>query len=748
MPAAFSPVYYGTAQALTARTKRLASSRTGLFMSQHTNNQGGQSQYSLFSTGPTAEERRRVQWLTAELERHNYLYHTLDKPEISDDQFDALFRELQALEDRWPELRSPHSPTLRVGGKLIDGLAKKAHSRQMYGLDNVFSLEQWQDFAERMRRAWDADSNGPLPSSFWCDPKLDGLALEIIYVDGIMQEALTRGDGEIGEVVTEAVRTIRTVPLRLAGPGPFPSRLEVRGEVVMYKKDFAALNEKQEALGLKTFANPRNAAAGTLRQLDISITASRPLRFLAYSLGEAQWQPAPACTLQSEAMARLREYGFLTPPDGKLCESVQAVEDYAQWVREHRPQFRMEIDGAVAKLDNLEAQQALGFTARAPRFAVAFKFPAEQAQTLLQDIEIQVGRTGVLTPVAVLEPVAVGGVMVSRATLHNEDEIRSRDVRVGDTVMVRRAGDVIPEVVGPVLDKRPQDAKEYAFPHSCPACGQPAYREEGEAAWRCENMACPAIRLRAISHFVSKAGLDISGVGQKWIEQLVTSGRVESPADLFTLTVEELLGFERMGEVLAQKFAGALDEARHTATLPRLISALGIRHVGEQTARTLAVHFHSLDELEKAGAEALQGLPDVGPEVASSIRNFFDSPANREQLARFKALGLWPQSARSGMSGGHEAEGGAAGGGSSASGPLAGKTILFTGSLSMPRSQAEKLAEAAGATPLGGVSKKLNYLVAGEKAGSKLEKAQTLGVTVLDEAEFMGMLREAGVISE
>lgn len=307
---------------------------------------------------------------------------------------------------------------------------------------------------------------------------------------------------------------------------------------------------------------------------------------------------------------------------------------------------------------------------------------------------------------------------------------------------------MIPEVVGPVLDKRPQDAKEYAFPHSCPACGQPAYREEGEAAWRCENMACPAIRLRAISHFVSKAGLDISGVGQKWIEQLVTSGRVESPADLFTLTVEELLGFERMGEVLAQKFVGALDEARHTATLPRLISALGIRHVGEQTARTLAVHFHSLDELEKASAEALQGLPDVGPEVASSIRNFFDSPANRAQLARFKALGLWPQSARSGMSGGHEAEGGAAVAGSSASGPLAGKTILFTGSLSMPRSQAEKLAEAAGATPLGGVSKKLNYLVAGEKAGSKLEKAQTLGVTVLDEAEFMGMLREAGVISE
>lgn len=718
-------------------------------MSQQNKNQGGQAQFSLFSagpSGPSAEDRQRVQQLTAELEHHNYLYHTLDKPEISDDQFDALFRQLQALEDRWPELRSAHSPTLRVGGKLIDGLAKKAHSLQMYGLDNVFSAEQWQDFADRIRRAWDADLNGPLPESFWCDPKLDGLALEIVYVDGTMQEALTRGDGEVGEVVTEAVRTIRTVPLRLAGPGPFPARLEVRGEVVMYKKDFAALNEKQEALGLKTFANPRNAAAGTLRQLDISITASRPLRFLAYSLGEAQWSPAPVCRLQSEVMARLKEYGFLTPPDGKLCNSVQAVEEYAQWVREHRPQFRMEIDGAVAKLDNLEAQQALGFTARAPRFAVAFKFPAEQAQTLLQGIEIQVGRTGVLTPVAVLEPIAVGGVMVSRATLHNEDEIRSRDVRVGDTVMVRRAGDVIPEVVGPVLDKRPADAKEYVFPHNCPVCHQPAYREEGEAAWRCENMACPAIRLRAISHFVSKAGLDISGVGQKWIEQLVNSGRVQSPVDLFTLTVEELLGFERMGEVLAQKFVDALDGAKHTATLPRLISALGIRHVGEQTARTLAAHFYNLDELEKADGETLQSLPDVGPEVASSIRNFFDSPANREQLERFKGLGLWPQGGKGALAG---ANGEAVQGeGAVPSGPLSGKTILFTGTLSMARGQAEKLAEAAGAMPLGGVSKKLNYLVAGEKAGSKLEKAQKLGVTVLDETEFMSMLREAGVASE
>ncbi len=397
-------------------------------------------QHSLLAPQPPAEERKRAHWLSAELERHNYLYHTLDAPEISDEQYDALFRELTELEKRWPALRSPHSPTLRVGGGLLEGLNKKEHRRRMYGLDNVFSNEDWRDFVERMRRAWDAELNGPLPPAFWCDPKLDGLALEVIYVDGVLSGALTRGDGETGEVVTEAVRTIRTVPLRLRGEGPFPSLLEVRGEVVMFKKDFAALNEQQQALGRKTFANPRNAAAGALRQLDISITESRPLRFLAYNLGEVDWAAAAPCLSQHELMERLKGYGFLTPPDGRLCAGPEEVEAYAAWVREHRQDFLMEIDGAVAKQDNLEAQEALGFTARAPRFAVAFKFPAMQAETLLTSIDIQVGRTGVLTPVAVLEPVAVGGVMVSRATLHNEDEIRARDVRVGDTVMCGALG--------------------------------------------------------------------------------------------------------------------------------------------------------------------------------------------------------------------------------------------------------------------------------------------------------------------
>lgn len=668
--------------------------------------------------------RERMAWLVNILEHHNYLYHTLDKPVISDDQYDALFRELKALEEEHPQWRSPHSPTLRVGGGLLGGLPKQRHRQRMYGLDNVFSAEEWQEFVARMQRALPE-----VPLAFWCDPKLDGLALEIIYENGILQQALTRGDGEEGEVVTEAVRTIRTVPLRLRGAGPFPERLEVRGEVVIYKKDFAAINEHRESLGQKLLANPRNAAAGALRQLDVANTQQMPLRFLAYSLGEARWGRALPCHFQHELATRLRDYGFLTPPDGRLCADPAAVEAYVESVRQGRADFPMEIDGAVAKQDDLEAQEALGFTARAPRFAIAFKFPAMQVHTRLTGIEIQVGRTGVLTPVARLEPVAVGGVMVTRATLHNEDEILAKDVRVGDTVIVQRAGDVIPEVVGPVLEERPAGARPFEFPHICPVCGEPAHREPGEAAWRCGNISCPAVRLRSIYHFVSKAGLDVQGVGQKWMEQLVSSGHVTSPEQLFRLTVQDLLPFDRMGDVLAQKIVDAFDDARHNATLARLISALGIRHVGEQTARMLAAHFHDMDALAATDTQRLLELPDVGPEVASSIRSFFESPANQHMLAGLREAGLWPVAAP---------EPAAAGG----EGPLQGKKILFTGTLSMPRGKAKQLAEAAGAVVLGSVSKKLDILVVGEDPGSKLEKAQSLGIAVLDEAAFLGLLAD------
>lgn len=677
-----------------------------------------------------AAVQARMRALCAALEHHNYLYHTLDAPEISDDEYDALYRELTALEADFPQWVDPHSPTRRVGGALLGGLAKKRHRRRMYGLDNVFSADEWRDFVERMRRALpDA------PTAFWCDPKLDGLALEIVYEDGELREALTRGDGEEGEVVTEAVRTIRTVPLRLQGEGPFPRRLEVRGEVVMFKKDFAELNARREALGQKLLANPRNAASGALRQLDTTATRQLPLRFLAYSTGEADWTPASPCISQHDLMERLIAYGFLTPPDGRLCASPAAVEEYTTWVREHRQDFPMEIDGAVAKQDNLEAQEALGFTARAPRFAVAFKFPAEQVRTVLRRIDIQVGRTGALTPVAVLDPVPVGGVMVSRATLHNEDEIHAKDVRVGDTVIVQRAGDVIPEVVGPVLDLRPADAVPFDFPHVCPICHEKAHRPEGEAVWRCENVSCPAVRLQAIRHFVSKSGLNIVGVGEKLVTQLVESGRVVSPADLFTLTPLELVHYDRMGESLAQRTVDALEEAQHTATLTRLISSLGIRHVGEQTARLLASAFADMDALAAADEETLCALPDVGPEVASSILGFFDTPANKQLLERFRELGLWPVRAEESAA-------------ADTPRPLEGVTVLFTGTLSMPRGRAKQLAEAAGAVVLGSVSKKLQYLVVGDDPGSKLDKAQKLGIAVLDEAGFLNLLQGSGDVQD
>lgn len=687
------------------------------------------------SVSPPESVARRARFLAMELARHNHLYHTLDAPEISDDAYDALYNELAELEHRWPMLGSRQSPTATIGGKLLEGLAKERHRQRMYGLDNVFSVSGWREYTERMRRAWDEGLNGSLPLDFWCDPKLDGLAVELVYEHGKLIKALTRGDGETGEVVTEAVRTMGSVPPMLAGNGIVPVLLEVRGEAVMYREDFAQLNARQEARGLKTFANPRNAAAGSLRQLDLSVTESRPLRFLAYSLGAVEWGSCAPCLTQAELMVRLAGWGFLTPPDGRLCSGVEQVEAYAEWVRANRTIFPMEIDGAVAKLDSLEAQHALGFTARAPRFAVAFKFPAIQAQTTLLAIEIQVGRTGVLTPVAILEPVPVGGVMVSRATLHNEDEIHARDVRVGDTVIVQRAGDVIPEVVGPVLETRPSDAPPFVFPCDCPACGQPVHREPGEAAWRCDNLACPARRLRAITHFVSKAGLDIQGVGEKWVEQLVASGRVQSPADLFTLREDDLLGFERMGETLARKFLTALETARNTATLARLLCALGIRHVGEQTARLLAIQFRDLDELAAASMETLLALPDIGPEVAASIRYFFASPANRTVLKSLRELGLWPVS--SVTVGPAPAD--------KTDTPLAGKTVLFTGTLFMPRSKAQALAEAAGAIPVNGVSKKLGYLVAGEKPGSKLDKARELGISVIDGEGFRRLLIASGV---
>lgn len=660
--------------------------------------------------------RERMDALVRFLEYHNHLYHTLDAPEISDEEYDALFAELVALEEQYPQYKSAHSPTLRVGGGLLTGLATRRHTSRMYGLEDVFSVEEWRGFVQRMVRALPET-----PMDFWCDPKLDGLALELVYVNGVLQDAITRGNGEEGEVVLEQARTIRTIPLHLEGTGPFPPRLEVRGEVVIFREDFARVNERRASLNQKLFANPRNAAAGSLRQLDVAQTRAMPLTFLAYSLGSADWGSLPVPGYHDELMRLFASYGFATPPGGRVCHGMEEVEAYVEGVRAARPDYVMQIDGAVAKVNDLAAQQALGFTARAPRFAVAFKFPAEQAETLLKDIEVQVGRTGVLTPVAKLEPVQVGGVIVSSATLHNEDEVRAKDLRIGDTVIVQRAGDVIPEVVRAVPEKRPASAEPWTFPKECPACGEPVHREEGQAAWVCDNASCPAVRLRSIIHFVSPQGLDIEGIGSQWIEQLVTSGRVRNPSDLFTLTREDLLGYERMGETLAGNFLEALDSARHTATLTRFLAALGIHHVGEQAARLLAGTFTDMESLEKAGIEELTALPGIGPKIAHSVRNFLDSPANQAMLAHFRELGLWPR---------EEAA-------PKVAGPLQGRRILFTGSLSMPRARAQRLAEAAGAVLAGSVSRKLDYLVVGEKPGSKLERARALGVSILSEEEFV-----------
>lgn len=682
---------------------------------------------------PADEESAiRAERLRQEINRHNYLYHTLDKPEISDDAYDALFKELVELEERFPELRTSDSPTRRIGGRLLEGLAKKAHVRRMYGLDNVFSTEEWLEFVDRMERFWASKVHDKLQLIFWCDPKLDGLAMELVYENGVLVEALTRGDGEIGELVTEAARTVRNLPLALQGSAPFPERLEVRGEVVIFRKDFVKLNERQEKEGLKTFANPRNAAAGALRQLDLTVAASRPMRFLAYGQGQIVWGDAKPFHTQQEAMENYQKWGFAVPPDGKLCDSPQAVVEYVDWVREHRDEFEMEIDGAVAKLNSLSAQEELGFTARAPRFAVAFKFPARKAQTILKAIEVQVGRTGALTPVAILEPVPVGGVMVSHATLHNEDEIKALDLRIGDTVTVQRAGDVIPQITGVDLSKRPKDSKPYIFPKVCPACGQPVYREPDEAVWRCDNMACPAINLREILHFVSKSGLDIQGLGEQWVKQLVESGRVRSPADLFTLTEEDLLKYDRMGPVLAKKIIEALDKAKKEATLAKLISALGIRHVGAQTARVLADNFSNLDELAQASKERLMEIQDIGPEVAASIRYFFETPSNREILERFKKYGLWPEKSAS-----EEKD--------LPKGNLAGKSALFTGTLNIPRHEAQKLFEEGGGVVKSGIGKNLDYVIAGENPGSKLRKAEELGLRILNEEQFYQLLSDNGV---
>ena len=675
------------------------------------------------ATTPT-EARIRATFLRDTLEYHAHRYYVQDDPEISDTEYDTLFRELLELEERYPDLRDVASPTLRIGGAVLSSLETRNHRLQMYSLDNVFSRKELDEFVDRIVRLLPDNAQNDI--AFWVEPKMDGLAMELIFENGIFTTALTRGDGEKGEIVTESMRTVKNIPLRLRGDA-VPAYLEVRGEVVITHKDFEILNAKQIENGARAFANPRNAAAGSVRQLDSRITATRPLRFMAYGVGLVESVSENSWITYEQLMQSLKKMGFATAPGARLCATVPAVEAAFKEFETKRSTLPFEIDGVVAKVNTIALHETLGFTARAPRWAVALKFPAIQAETVLKNISIQVGRTGVLTPVANLEPVQVGGVIVSRATLHNEDEIKGKDLREGDTVIVQRAGDVIPEIVRSLSEKRGADSVPFVFPALCPVCREKAHRAVGEAAWRCLNHLCPAVLRESVKFFASKSGLDIQGIGSRWIEEFVDKGIVKTFADLFRLQRGDLLRLDRMGDKLADNFLAALENARKEASLAQLIAALGIRHVGEQTAKALAARYRSMDALMEAEYDALQTVPDIGPEVAEAICQYFDTPGNKELLAELLSINLWPALQQEDTV--------------LADGPLKGKSILFTGTLSMPRSRAENLAEEAGARIVSSVSRKLDYLIAGSVPGSKLHKAEALGVAVWDEQTFLSVVR-------
>ena len=668
---------------------------------------------------PAASAKTRVGELRATIDQHNYRYYVLDDPQIPDAEYDRLLRELQALEQSHPELVSPDSPTQRVGATPAGAFASVEHASPMLSLDNAFADDEVEAFDRRLREHLEVER-----LSYVAEPKLDGLAVSLRYENGLLVQGATRGDGLRGEDVTHNVRTIAAVPLRLRGRPP--ALLEVRGEVFMPKAGFERFNSDAQAAGDKPFANPRNAAAGSLRQLDPKITAARPLDMFCYALGEGG--SGLALRRQDELLEQLREWGLRVCPEWRLVEGSDGCLDYYRVVLERRQGLDYDIDGVVYKLNRFDQQRDVGALARAPRWAVAHKFPAQEELTEVLAIEVQVGRTGALTPVARLRPVSVGGVTVTNATLHNLDEIRRKDVRAGDTVSVRRAGDVIPEVVSVLRDRRPPKTVEFVMPQRCPVCGSDVIRAEGEAVSRCVGgLFCSAQRKQALRHFASRRAMDIEGLGDKLIEQLVDADLVHSPADLYRLELSTLTGLERMGQKSAENLLASFDRSRHT-TLARFLYALGIREVGEATARALADDFGSLAALLAAGAERLQQVPDVGPVVAAQVAAFFAEPHNREVIERLRAAGVsWEENAPvSGHSGAR---------------PLAGQTLVLTGTLvSMSRDQAKNRLQRLGAKVSGSVSKKTHYLVAGDNPGGKLTKAEELGVTVLDEAGLLALL--------
>ncbi|OOE90586.1 DNA ligase (NAD(+)) LigA [Salinivibrio sp. AR647] len=668
-----------------------------------------------------AYSKQQLDDIKHQLNYHAYRYYVEDRPELPDAEYDRLMQTLLAIEAEHPEWVTSDSPSQRVGGAPLSAFETVTHELAMLSLGNAFSDDDLVDFERRVK---DRLGNTE-PVTYTCEPKLDGLAVSLIYENGVLVQAATRGDGTTGENITHNVKTIRNVPLTLQA-GDWPERLEVRGEVFMPKAGFEALNEAALKRGDKTFANPRNAAAGSLRQLDSKVAANRPLSFYAYAVGVMS---TPFGEGQSERLNRLKKWGLALSPEVKQVSGLEGVKAYYQDILARRDDLPYEIDGVVIKVDKIASQETLGFVARAPRWAIAYKFPAQEEITRLNDVEFQVGRTGAITPVAKLEPVFVGGVTVSNATLHNGDEIERLGVHIGDTVVIRRAGDVIPQVVGVVESRRPAQAKPIVFPDACPVCESVVTRIEGEAVARCTGgLICLAQRKEAIKHFASRKAMDIDGLGDKIVEQLIEKELIETPADLFTLTPGRVTQLDRMGPKSAQNLVDALDKAKAT-TLSRFIYALGIREVGEATAQNLALHFKTLGALRAADEEALIAVPDVGAIVAGHIVRFFAEPHNQAVLDALLNTGIhWPEvSAPSD----EQAQ------------PLAGKTIVLTGTLSqMSRTDAKTALQALGAKVTGSVSAKTDMLIAGEAAGSKLTKAQDLGVTVLDEDAMIALINQ------
>ena len=663
--------------------------------------------------------QRRVARLRSDINRHNHRYHVLDDPEVSDAEYDRLLTELRRLESEYPELIVPDSPTQRVGGAPIAAFAQVRHRVPMLSLDNAFEREDIIAFDRKVRERLETERE----IEYACEPKLDGLAVSLTYRRGSLEVAATRGDGSVGEDVTHNIRTIQSVPLRLAGSG-HPDLMEVRGEVVMSIPGFREMNRKAAEKGEKTFVNPRNAAAGSLRQLDPRLAASRPLEIFFYAAGVVEGRKMPG--RHSEMLVLLREWGLRTSPESRVVQGVEGLLAYYEDVGNRRSSLRYQIDGVVYKVDELSLQRELGFVARAPRWAIAHKFPADEEMTRVRAVEWQVGRTGALTPVARLDPVFVGGATVSNATLHNIEELQRKDVRIGDTVVLRRAGDVIPEVVKVMVEQRPPGAVPVELPAKCPICGSDVEREEGEAIARCTGaLVCPAQLKESLRHFASRRAMDIEGLGNKLVDQLVESGLVKDAAGLFRLQAAQLSELDRMGDKSAANLAEALERSKAT-TLARFLFALGIRDVGEATAESLAKHFRTLRALRDASVEAIEEVQDIGPITAAHVRAFLDESRNADVIDQLVELGVrWPETAAA----------------TSKGGPLEGKTIVLTGRLaSLSRDEAGDLIREAGGTVSGSVSKKTDFVVAGDEAGSKLKKANDLGLKILEEDEFLKLL--------